>query len=156
DRRDQPPIRIDLSVESAMIDRLTVLTDEPELSLRIDRALAEAGTRIGVGEWDEARLVYTGEQYATAGWDGTEWRTIHLGLDLFAEAGPPVRTPIAGRVFSVRDNAGPGDYGPTVIVEHAVTDDRGPITFYTLYGHLDHDTLRETSPGQPVLAGTTI
>src|SRR5262249_23306834 len=76
DRRDQPPIRIDLSVASTMIDRLTVLADEPELSRRIDRALAEAGTRIGVGEWDEARLVYTGEQYATAGWDGTEWRTI--------------------------------------------------------------------------------
>src|SRR5262249_13840142 len=101
-------------------------------------------------------LVYTGEQYATRGWDGPEWRTIHLGLDLFAPVGTAVRTPLPGRVQSIRDNAGPGDYGPTVIVEHTLGDDQGPLTFYTLYGHLDHHTLRETSPGQPVLAGATI
>ena len=34
------------------------------------------------------------------------------------------RTPIAGRVKSVRNNAGPRDYGPTVIVEHQVRDEQ--------------------------------
>ncbi len=156
DQSDRAPLRIDLSVSSPLIDRLTLLADEPRLTTKINGVLAEAGTRIGIGEYDEARLVYTTEQYETPGWDGPEWRTIHIGLDLFAPAGTPVHTPIAGRVHGVRNNAAPADYGPTVIIEHAVRDADGPLTFYTLYGHLDVETLRDVSPGQPLLAGATV
>ncbi|MEO8448186.1 MAG: aminotransferase class III-fold pyridoxal phosphate-dependent enzyme [Gemmatimonadota bacterium] len=148
--------RIDLSVGSPFIDDLRLLADEPRLSGRIERFLAERGARVGIGEYDEARLVYTTAQYRVEGIEGPEWRTIHLGVDLFASAGTPVRTPVAGKVQSVRNNAAPGDYGPTVIVEHSFEDGDGGGRFYTLYGHLDLETLRDVSPGQPVSAGAIV
>ncbi|MBM4187154.1 MAG: aminotransferase class III-fold pyridoxal phosphate-dependent enzyme [Gemmatimonadetes bacterium] len=150
------PPRVDLSVGSPFLDDLRLAHDEPRLTERIDGLRRQVDARYAVGEYDEARLVYTSAPFQTAGWDGPEWRTVHLGLDLFAEVGTPVRTPIAGRVHSVRNNAGPLDYGPTVIVEHRVKDDAGPFVFYTLHGHLDLETLRDMHPGLPLNAGATV
>ena len=107
-------------------------------------------------KYNEPRLVYTTEQFRVEGIEGAEWRTIHIGLDLFAQPGTPVRTPLAGKVHSVRNNAAPGDYGPTVIVEHALRDGEGDFQAYTLYGHLDLETLRDVSPGQPLAAGAVV
>lgn len=151
------PPRVDLSVGSQFIGDLGLLRDEPRLTQRIDALRHEFGARIAVGEYDEARLVYTSDLFRSEGWDGPEWRTVHIGLDLFAEAGCPVRTPIAGTVHSVRNNLGPGDYGPTVIIEHRVSDrDGAPLVFYTLYGHLAVETLRDIHPGLPLSAGATV
>jgi 4-aminobutyrate aminotransferase-like enzyme/Ser/Thr protein kinase RdoA (MazF antagonist) len=150
------PPRIDLSVGSPFVDDLELLRDEPRLTAKIDSVRREVGARIAVGEYDEARLAYRSEIFQADGWDGPEWRTVHTGLDLFAEAGCPVRTPIAGKVHSVRNNVGSGDYGPTVIVEHRVADADGPLVFHTLYGHLDLETLRDVHPGLPLAAGATV
>ena len=151
------PPRVDLSVGSPLIGDLDLIHDEPRLSARIAQLRREVGARIAVGEYDEARLVYVSEQFRAEGWDGPEWRTIHIGLDLFTEPGCPVRTPIAGKVHSVRNNLGPRDYGPTVMVEHVVRDRDGePLVFYTLYGHLDLETLRDLHPGLPLAAGATV
>ena len=150
------PVRIDLSVGSSFIDDLRLLADEPRLSAKIDAFLADRGARVGIGEYNEPRLVYTTEQFRVEGIEGAEWRTIHIGLDLFAQPGTPVRTPLAGKVHSVRNNAAPGDYGPTVIVEHALRDGEGDFQAYTLYGHLDLETLRDVSPGQPLAAGAVV
>ena len=38
--------------------------------------------------------------------------TVHLGLDLFAEAGTPVHAPIEGVVELVANNTARGDYAP--------------------------------------------
>ena len=62
--------------------------------------------------------------FETAGVDGPEWRTVHLGLDLFVEAGTRVLAPLDGMVHSIADNAGPLNYGPTVILEHRADSDR--------------------------------
>jgi 4-aminobutyrate aminotransferase-like enzyme/Ser/Thr protein kinase RdoA (MazF antagonist) len=151
------PPRVDLSVGSPMIGDLGLVHDEPRLNATIDQVRRSIGARIAVGEYDEARLVYVSDLFRSEGWDGPEWRTVHIGLDLFAEPGCPVRTPIAGKVHSVRNNLGPRDYGPTVIVEHSVRDQQGePLVFYTLYGHLDLETLRDLHPGLPLAAGATV
>ena len=151
------PPRIDLSIGSEFLDDFRLIHDEPAMSRRIDWLRRSVGARVAIGEYDEARLLYTSELFETEGFDGPEWRTVHIGLDLFAEAGCPVRTPLAGRVKSVRHNVGPRDYGPTVVVEHSVTDDDGsPLIFYTLYGHLDLETLTSVHPGLPLAAGATV
>ena len=150
------PPRVDLSIGSEFLDDFRLISDEPGLTAKITALREETGARVAIGEYDEARLLYTSEMFRTTGWTGDEWRTIHIGLDLFTGAGCPVRIPIAGRVKSVRNNAGPGDYGPTVIVEHKVRDEQGPFSFCTLYGHLDLDTLTTVFPGQPLPGGTTI
>jgi 4-aminobutyrate aminotransferase-like enzyme len=82
-----------------------------------------------------------------------EHRTIHIGLDLFAEAGTAVLAPLSGTVHAFADNAFPQDYGPVIILRHET--DRGD-EFFTLYGHLSRESIRELRVGDRVHAGAPI
>jgi murein DD-endopeptidase MepM/ murein hydrolase activator NlpD len=104
-----------------------------------------------VGGYDEERAIYSGPVFAAP--DGTEPRTVHLGIDIFEAADTPVFAPLAGVVHSFQDNANPKDYGPTIILAHAVTSQ---LTFYTLYGHLSRDSLDGLTIGKPVAAGEEV
>lgn len=108
--------------------------------------------QFAIGLYGEVRDVYKGEQFATAA--SPEWRSQHLGQDIFIAAGTPLHAPLAGKVLSVVDNALPYDYGPTVILEHRAGES-GPA-FWTLYGHLSRDTLAMVKPGQDIAAGQQI
>jgi 4-aminobutyrate aminotransferase-like enzyme/Ser/Thr protein kinase RdoA (MazF antagonist)/murein DD-endopeptidase MepM/ murein hydrolase activator NlpD len=115
----------------------------------IDAARAAAGAQLAIAGYGEDRAVYTGDQFRTAA--SPERRTRHLGVDLFVAAGTPLHAPLPGRVLSVADNAGPKDYGPTVILEHEAGP--GGARFWTLYGHLARETLARVSAGQAIAAG---
>ena len=112
--------------------------------------LADAEAEYGAGGYLEDRPLYARSKVFNN--DGTEARTLHLGVDLWLEAGTAVHTPLAGVVHSTADNARPSDYGPTVIIEHQVRGER----FYTLYGHLARPSLRRVTPGQALNAGELI
>lgn len=111
--------------------------------------------RVGLGRYDEVRFWYTSPLFRVGEGEEEEWRTIHLGVDLFLPAGSPVFAPFDARVHSLADNAGRLDYGPTVILEHEIpsADQGAPARFWTLYGHLDREVLESLSPGQEVLRG---
>ena len=111
--------------------------------------LAKAPAQPAYGGYGEDRSVYTQELFAPA---GEEPRTIHLGLDIFAPHGAEVFTPLPGRVHSSRINDKPGDYGPAIILEHAIN---GGV-FYTLYGHLSRESLKGLKPGAAFMAGEHI
>jgi 4-aminobutyrate aminotransferase-like enzyme len=147
-------IAIDLSVGGTLIGDLRELSDVEAFTRKVFDSMRARGARFGIGRYDEARPVYTAPQFAVAGNDGPEWRTIHLGLDIFAEPGTAVLAPLDGVVHSVRDNALPLDYGPTIIVRHT-TGDGGPA-FYTLYGHLSADSLDGVREGMTVARGARI
>lgn len=144
---------IDLSVGSPLTD-LQSLEDPARWERVIADAIQEAGVTMGVGRYDEARLVYTSNAFREAGNDGAEWRTVHLGLDLFLPPGTPVLAPLGGVIHSFRDNSARLDYGPTVVLRHTV--DGGRLTFFTLYGHLDRDALAWLRPGQPIATGSEV
>jgi 4-aminobutyrate aminotransferase-like enzyme/Ser/Thr protein kinase RdoA (MazF antagonist) len=135
DPRQAPAAVVDLGVASLAFEP-GVSGDAATLARAIAGQLAAAGASLGVGRYDEARSIYADEHFAVEGNDGTETRTIHLGLDLFAPPGTAVLAPLDGVVHSVADNARPLDYGPTVILEHRVAPD---LVFHTLYGHLAPD-----------------
>jgi murein DD-endopeptidase MepM/ murein hydrolase activator NlpD len=101
------------------------------------------------GGYGEDRSIYTQDLFAPK---GEEPRTVHLGLDIFAAAGAEVFAPAAGRIHSVRDNANPGDYGPTLILEH--TTNGG--AFHTLYGHLSRASIEGLAVGRAFAAGERI
>jgi murein DD-endopeptidase MepM/ murein hydrolase activator NlpD len=107
--------------------------------------------RLKVGGYDEERAIYSGPVFTPAA--GAEARTIHLGIDIFTVAGTPVFAPLEGRIHSFQDNANPKDYGPTIIMAHAVTD---ALTFYTLYGHLSRDSFEGLEVGQVMARGQEI
>lgn len=71
-------------------------------------------------------------------------RNIHIGLDLWIEAGTPVLAALDGKIHSFKNNTGLGDYGPTIILEHEIENQK----FYTLYGHLSLESIEGISIGE--------
>lgn len=70
-------------------------------------------------------------------------RNIHLGIDFWTKAGTPILAALDGRIHSFKNNIGLGDYGPTIILEHEIENQK----FYTLYGHLSLESLQGISVG---------
>ncbi len=143
----------DLSVGSLFLGADPGAAATPVLGERIFRELRADGVPVGVGRYDEARLIYATPAFASGTRPIDERRTIHLGIDLFVEAGAPLYAPLAGEVFLVVNNAARLDYGPLVILKHTPAD--GP-TFFTLYGHLGEDALERCRAGQQVARGERI
>lgn len=112
-------------------------------------AIAEADTPVGIGRYNEDRVLYR----HTPLFDGTaERRSIHLGIDLFVVEGTEVMTPLPATVHSAADNAGLGNYGPTVILGHELDG----IEFHTLYGHLSRRSIDHIQPGDCFAAGEPV
>jgi murein DD-endopeptidase MepM/ murein hydrolase activator NlpD len=103
-----------------------------------------------IGGYDEHRGVYAGSAlFGGVGPGDDEPRVIHLGIDIWTDAGTPVAAPLAGVVHSFADNDRFGDYGATIILEHA-----GPAgPFWMLYGHLARRSLVGLTPGRAVARG---
>ncbi len=100
-----------------------------------------------VGGYGEHRGIYAGSPlFGTTEATGAEPRVIHLGVDVWTDAGTPLRAPVASVVHSFAVNDSAGDYGGTIILEHA-----GPC--WTLWGHLAHRSLEGLRPELPVAAG---
>jgi 4-aminobutyrate aminotransferase-like enzyme/Ser/Thr protein kinase RdoA (MazF antagonist) len=127
--------------------------DVPRFTEALFAHMGRARVRVGVGRYDEARRSYTTERYRPAGTEIDEWRTVHLGMDLFMQPGSPVFAPLDGMVHSFANNADPQDYGPTIILRH-VLGDAGE--FFTLYGHLSKESLEGLKIGKPVAKGSRI
>lgn len=117
---------------------------------RIWAGMRAAGAAAAIGGYDHVRPAYGGKLFQAA----AEMRTVHLGLDVFMNAGTPVYAPLDGVVHSAADNAAKFDYGPCVVLEHHVASDV-PV-FYTLYGHLDRATLAHLRPGMRIAHGEPI
>jgi 4-aminobutyrate aminotransferase-like enzyme/Ser/Thr protein kinase RdoA (MazF antagonist) len=150
ERLDAVPLcGLDLSVGSSLVS-LDPRENAPEvLSARIARHLKDAGAAFGIGGYLESRALYASPIFEDPD-GGNEWRTVHLGLDLFGPAGTVVRAPMAGVVHAKADNRAPLDYGPVIILKH--TTDQGD-EFFTLYGHLSRESLETVDAGDPVAAG---
>ncbi|HEY1434981.1 MAG TPA: aminotransferase class III-fold pyridoxal phosphate-dependent enzyme, partial [Thermoanaerobaculia bacterium] len=143
----------DLSVASPVFDSPEATTDTAAMTAKLFGALRARGAELGIGRYDEARLLYVSDAFAGPGGEHPERRTVHLAFDLFMAPGAAVLAPLEGRVHSMRDNAARLDYGPTVILEHAPPG--GPV-FYTLYGHLGRASIAHLAPGTLVRRGDQI
>lgn len=111
---------------------------------------AKGGLLYGLGSYLEKRSVYATPQFADVA--SPEWRTMHLGVDVFAPTGTPIYAPLAGRVLHLTYNADLLDYGHTLILQH----DAGDVPFFTLYGHLGASLPRLLAKGDTVAQGQLI
>ncbi len=99
--------------------------------------------KVGVGGYGEDRSIYRRSSL----FDGEgEPRSIHLGLDIWVQAGTKVYAPLDAKVHSFAYNETYGDYGGTIILEHNLEE----VTFYTLYGHLSKDSLDNMEAGKSI------
>ncbi len=154
DPRVAPSLVFDLSVGSLETGMFSESGDVAASTDALFGRMKAAGAAVGIGRYNEARAVYRSPAFALPGNDGPEWRTIHIGLDLFLEPGAPVFAPLDGIVHSFRNNEAPLDYGPTIVLQHTVAD--GALTFFTLYGHLSPDSLDGLTEGMRIRRGTQI
>jgi 4-aminobutyrate aminotransferase-like enzyme/Ser/Thr protein kinase RdoA (MazF antagonist) len=153
DLRDERLRILDLGVGSRELPGPDVLDDVERFTRRIFDEMRRARTRVGVGRYDEARPIYTSAAFAPKPGESREPRTVHLGIDLFVEAGTEIRAPLEGKIASFAFNEGPLDYGPTILLEHE-TDSGDP--FFTLYGHLSPDCLDGLEKGRRFGRGEVI
>jgi 4-aminobutyrate aminotransferase-like enzyme/Ser/Thr protein kinase RdoA (MazF antagonist) len=145
------PIRVfDLSVGSAFLGADPGAAETPALTETIFRALKCAGAAVGVGRYDEARLLYSSPRFGASGNPTDERRTLHLGMDFFVKAGTAVNAPLDGVVQVVANNSAPLDYGPVVILRHETGTGE---EFFTLFGHLTKDSLDRLKVGQRIARG---
>ncbi len=141
----------DLSVGSPLIANPGLVEDTESFSRLLFGEMKRTGAAVGVGRYDEARLVYTSLAFRPPDRPLAEGRTVHIGIDLFLEPGAPIFAPLDGTVHGVRNNAARLDYGPTIILEHRPDD--GTPAFYTLYGHLSTASIQGLKKGRVIHQG---
>ncbi len=124
-----------------------VLNDTELFSLWISSKLKENNCRYGIGGYNEHRTIYS--RSGLFNMDDKESRRLHLGTDIWGEAGTPVYCPLDGLVHSYNFNDNFGDYGATIILQHTV----GELSLYSLYGHLNLSSLSRLTVGMPIAQG---
>jgi 4-aminobutyrate aminotransferase-like enzyme/Ser/Thr protein kinase RdoA (MazF antagonist) len=147
DLRTEPCRVFDLSVGSTFFGADSREAERPALTEKIFGEMKRGEVAVGVGRYDEPRLLYTSPLFGASKNPTEERRTIHLGIDLFVPPGTKLHAPLAGTVHLLANNTAELDYGPVVILRH-ITDDGGE--FFTLYGHLSKEALGKLRIGQNV------
>jgi 4-aminobutyrate aminotransferase-like enzyme len=148
----------DLSVGNTFLSAAPAHSELSALTDSIFSEMRRSGSAVGIGRYNEARLLYTSPLFGANNQTAddsplTERRTVHLGMDFFVAPGTPVHTPLDGIIHSFANNRAYLNYGPVVILEHMLESDSGNSTFFTLYGHLSEDSLRDLKIGERVSAG---
>ena len=144
---------LDLSVGSKMLGASPASVELPVLTSKIKRVMTEQRAKFSIGRYMEYRPIYAASGFGHGNYPTEAKRVCHVALDIFCEAGLPVFTPFEGVVEFATIIDLPLDYGGLVVLKHQ-TDTGEP--FYTLFGHLSHDTLNHISVGQQVRAGQQI
>ncbi len=141
---------IDMSIGSTWLGHEKEHLNNEYLALRID-CLRKIHKRSAIaGGYMETRPFYCTEAYEREGNCGKEYRSVHLGLDIWTEPEIPIHTIMAGTVFSIYNNDNRKDYGPTLILEHKTSNG---IRFFTLYGHMTRNSLALHKKGDLIKKG---
>ena len=148
DFRTDPYLILDFTARNMELDGLD-LANTAVFTDYVFGKLRRQGAVVGVGGYNENRVIYRRSPHFN---QAAASRCIHLGVDLWAEAGTPVFAPLDGVVHSFQDNNHFGDYGPTIILEHRL--DEKPL--FALYGHLSRQSLVGLTVGKPFRAGEKV
>ncbi|MCP9768576.1 aminotransferase class III-fold pyridoxal phosphate-dependent enzyme [Lacihabitans sp. LS3-19] len=142
---------LDISISSKYVGNYANYIGSDKLYEKIVENYTQNGSLL-VGGYGEVRPVYTTDAFKTRVNEGFEHRTVHLGVDFWQKAGTSILAIEDGEVFGCFDNAHPKDYGPTLILKHK----KEGLVFYTLYGHLSRESLKEKYIGKKIKKGEKI
>lgn len=126
-----------------------ILQDTKQFTGWVNRKLATAPARYGIGGYAEHRTVYSSSKVFDAEMPGEEPRRLHLGTDIWGKPNSAVIAPLNGLVHSFAFNNRFGDYGSTIILSHCLDG----ISFYTLYGHLSLNSIKNIQEGDRIDKG---
>ena len=152
-------IKLDLTEENNELLNVDV-SNRNSLADYINMKLKTAKAKFAIGGYNENRALYksnklfdndTSDSATSKGLKASS-RTIHLGIDIWGEAGTKVYAPLGGLVHSFAFNNNDGDYGATLILLHQLDT----LTFYTLYGHLSLEDIAKVSEFEYIIRGHVI
>ncbi len=135
-------VPIDLSISNLDLSKIDMENaGDFETYIETILLLQKNNSKVAFGGYNEVRNLYKSSHLFND--DKKEERNIHIGMDLWIKAGTPVLAALDGIVHSFDFNAGKGNYGPTIILEHTFENH----VFYTLYGHLSMESIAEIEIG---------
>jgi len=150
DLRAVPCKVFDLSAGSLLLGADPQAGETAALTEKLVAELRRCGAVVGVGRYDEARLLYSSPLFGASANPTDERRTVHLGIDLFVPPGTALNAPLEGVVHALAKNSAPQDYGGVVVLRHEEGDGE---EFFTLYGHLAAESVEALRTGQEISKG---
>jgi len=126
-----------------------ILNDAIRFNHWVINKLQQSHARYGIGGYAEHRTVYSASKVFDGNEAGGEPRRLHLGTDIWGKPNTPVIAPLNGIVHSFAFNNRFGDYGATIILSHNLQG----FSFFTLYGHLSLNSIKNLQQGQRITAG---
>lgn len=126
-----------------------ILNNTKEFTAYIDHSLKVTGARYGIGGYDEHRTLYSRSKVFDAAAGDEEPRRLHLGTDIWGKCNTPVMAPLDGITHSFAFNNNFGDYGVTIVLSHQLDS----YSFYTLYGHLSLNSIKNLEEGMGIAKG---
>ena len=141
-------VSLDFSARNTTITE-DILQDTKQFTSWVNSKLATTHARYGIGGYAEHRTVYSSSKVFDSLTPGEEPRRLHLGLDIWGKPNSAVMAPLNGIVHSFAFNNRFGDYGSTIILSHYLDG----ISFYTLYGHLSLNSIKNIQEGDSIEKG---
>ncbi len=129
-----------------------IISDEHLFSNYIKQKINKTNALYGIGGYAESRFIYGKSKVFDAAKPGEEPRRLHLGIDIWANAGTPVYAFNGGMIHSFGYNNAAGDYGATLILLHQLNS----VSFYSLYGHISLKDINNIHAGEYVSRGQQI
>jgi murein DD-endopeptidase MepM/ murein hydrolase activator NlpD len=139
---------LDFTENNKELDK-NILAHTNRFIQHINDKLQQAGAKYGIGGYAEHRTVYSRSKVFDATSPGEEPRRLHLGIDIWGKPHTAVIAPLNGIVHSFAFNDNFGDYGATIILSHRLEE----FSFYTLYGHLSLNSLKNLNGGERIEKG---
>ncbi len=139
-------VQLDLSESNQSLKKVD-LSASSTFSKYIKDYLKAHKACVAYGGYNEIRSLYNRSDHFES--NASERRNIHIGMDFWCDAGTAIFAPLEGQVHSFKNNDNFGDYGPTIVLKHMVSE----VSFFTLYGHLSMESLDGLTIGQTVKAG---
>lgn len=140
---------INLSIFNEELSKMD-LSNSQEFEIFIKNHLQKNEAKVAFGGYNEERNLYKSSELFND--QENEERNIHIGMDLWIKSETPILAALDGSVHSFNFNAGKGNYGPTIILKHAIENQN----FYTLYGHLSVESIENLEIGIPFKKGQKI
>lgn len=139
---------IDLSATNQRLANVD-LDDQHDFESFMNNEIKRGSGICGIGGYLENRVIYRRSPHFE---NAEASRCIHLGIDVWLPAETPVYAPVNGVVHSFGINDNYADYGGTLILQHLGPDGE----FWTLYGHISHDSIEGLVEGDIIKKGDKI
>ncbi|WGH75990.1 peptidoglycan DD-metalloendopeptidase family protein [Tenacibaculum tangerinum] len=157
----QPLHVVDASIPLTQYTPISIAASNEELSFDVSSSkewesylatfFSKHQKTVAYGGYLETRAIYNRSEHFNK-LSAENQRNIHLGIDVWCDAGTAVLAVLDGEVHSFKNNTNYGDYGPTILLKHSIAGQE----FYSLYGHLSLASLENLEVGKKVKQGAQI